>query len=135
MGGSFWTVITYPQDWVSIPLEAMMHFLPLFQIPPGFRKNLKISDSKENFPNFPYFTFRKQFSDFHSQKFRMTFFQYIFPQFAKIIFSLLLQISPSDLIKFTCFLHAFCFSFPPTLAMMHLCIRTMHVLDAPPRTS
>src|SRR6218665_1384064 len=50
------------------PPEAMMHFPPLFQISPYFRK---ISDSAENFPNV---TFPKKISDFHPPKFLRTFF-------------------------------------------------------------
>jgi len=96
------------------PPEAMMHS-PLFQISPYF--------------------LRGKFSQFHlfPKKFLMTFFSYwfwilnspfffsTFPLFREnYYFPLLLQI-PLDSVKFTCFLHTLCFSFPPSLTMMHLC--------------
>src|SRR6218665_1618663 len=91
--------------------------------------------------------FPTTFFDFHPPKFLMTFFSYRlkilnfspifavsvhFPlSFTKITFSPTLKYFPPDFIKFTCFLHALCFSLPPCFdpdAFMH---HIMHVLDAP----
>src|SRR6218665_266587 len=44
------------------------------------------------------------------------------PYFGKIIISPLLFKFSSDLVKCTCFTYFSCFSFPPSLTMMHLCI-------------
>ena len=113
-----------------------MHFPPCFRFPPIFEK---YSDSADNFQNFP----EKEFLDFHTPKFLMTFFfshrpqisnfplfslfQYTFPPVSrKLLFPPTLKNFPSPVLQkirllFTYF-SPMCISFPPTLTMMHLCI-------------
>ncbi len=115
------------------PPEAMMHF-PLFQISPYFRKLFQTP-----WKIFTIWPFPKKIFDFHLPKFLMTFFffshwpqiwnfplfslfQYISPYFGKFFFPLLLQISPWFRKIYVFFTYFMCFSFPPTLTMMHLCI-------------
>src|SRR6218665_113937 len=120
----------------------MMHFPPLFQISPYFRKIFRL------YKIFSILPFPEKFLDFHLPKFLITFFSsttnFEFPSyfpcfctfppcFEKILFpSLLFTISPFCFRKihllFTYFL---CMSFPTYFdhdAFMH---HTMHVLDAP----
>src|SRR6218665_1618125 len=105
----------------------MLHF-PLFQIP---SVSHKFSDSMENFH---IFAFSQQIFRFSSAKISHDLllkfgispyfccFNSFPPLFWKIfLFPLLLQISPR-FPKIYVFLHTLCFSFPPTLTMMHLCI-------------
>ena len=107
--------------------EATMHS-PLFQISPYFRKRFRTP-----WKFLPILPFPKKFFDFHPPKCLLTFFESLstnfefppifaasvhFPHyFAKNTISpLLLQISS---LMFTYFL---CFSFPPSLTMMHVWI-------------
>ena len=107
-------------------------FHPLFQISPLFARNC--SDSVENFPRF---TFSDFFWDFHPQIFLTTFFSHWpkilnppifaisihFPLFREIF--LLPPTFPNFpwfRKMYALFAYLMCFSFPPTLTMMHLCI-------------
>src|SRR6218665_72734 len=87
----------------------MMHF-PLFQIPTISEKNSKLVENIHNYK----FEISPLFSLFH----------YIFtPYIGKIIISPYFYKFAPDFVKFTCsFTYYLCFSFPPTLTMMHLCI-------------
>ena len=115
------------------PPEAMMHFPPLFQIPPIFEKVLDFS--RKNYPfssakisDDLFFSHQPQISDFPPILPVLVHFP---PDSQKIIISPhLLPISPCSK-KFTAF-YILCVFPPPTLTMMHLCIHhPMHVLDAP----
>ena len=88
---------------------------------------------------------------FQLQKFLMTFFSHwlsitfeflpyfrynatTFPHISgSFIFLPTFRNFPSDFWKLMFFAYFACFLFPPSLTMMHLCIHTMHVLDAPER--
>src|SRR6218665_2550530 len=101
----------------------MMHFPPLFQISPYFRKNFGLLREIVTILPFP-----EKFLDFHPPTFLMTFFFFSFffshrpqisnypPIFAvsvhfpllfreNVSFPLLFKIPPPVLGKFTCFLH------------------------------
>jgi len=119
------------------PSEAMMHFPPVSDSPPYFRKILRL----ENFQNF---TFSRQNFRFSSSKisddlflvidhkFRMNFLPILpvllhFPSDCRKLLSPY-QKFPPVLKKFISFLHALCV-IPPVFTMMHLC--TTQLLDAP----
>jgi len=120
------------------PSEAMMHFPHVSDFLPISKKFL---NSMENFHNVHNFTFfPNNFSIFHLPKFLMTvlfnwlqilnfpsplfsLFQYISPLFRKSYnFTPYFCIFPSWFRKIYVFLHTLCFSFPPGLTMMRLCI-------------
>jgi len=109
----------------------MMHS-PLFQISPLFQKNFQ---TLWNF--FSNFTFSVKFFKLHPPKFLTTsfshrlqififplflLFQYISPIFHEIVSPYFSKFHPwfhQIYMIFTCFM---CFSFPPSLTMMQLCI-------------
>src|SRR6218665_3023057 len=112
----------------------MMHF-PSISNSPYFRFSLSflnVSESGKSFPTFP------KICMFYPRTFLMTCFvidrKFRFPPiFAKTLhFSPLYREIysiphyflkfPSDFVKLTCFSDFTCFSFPPSLTMMHLCI-------------
>jgi len=105
----------------SIPSETMMHFPPLFQISPYFRKNFELWRNLSKFYFFP-----KNFFIFIRRNFWWPFLLVIDHKFRIFpLFSLFPTLTnfPSVLDKLTCCLHTLpVFRFPPTLTMMHLCI-------------
>jgi len=126
----------------SFPSETMMHFPPLFQIPPYFRKMFRLSGKLSQFYLFP-----KNFLIFIRRNFWWLFLvinhkfrippifpvSVHFPLFRKkYYFPLLLQIFPTSFKQIhRLFTYFTCISFPPYFdydAFMH---HPMHVLDAP----
>src|SRR6218665_4205861 len=104
----------------------MMHFPPLFQISPCFRKFLRFFEK--------FLTFRFSSAKISDDLFLVIDHKFWIPPYFPSFSTFLPLIAKNSYFpptftnfppvfgKFTSFLHPFCVFFLPTLAMMHLCI-------------